>query len=165
MEYEYDHLIVGAGMTADAAAKAIHDADAATRIGVVGDEKHAPYERPPLSKALWKDDKPVESIDLGTAKTGAVLHLGRRIVALDRVAHRATDDQDVGYLLGRDPLSAALRNARRANRRGRRGFYRQRDRGVSGKQRLQSDDAVSRYGHRCRTLSAQLVEFSWRLLS
>jgi len=97
MEHEYDHLIVGAGMTADAAAKAIHEADAAARIGVVGDEEQAPYERPPLSKALWKDDKPVESIDLGTAKTGAVLHLGRCIVALDRAAHRATDDQGGVY--------------------------------------------------------------------
>ena len=97
MEYEYDHLIVGAGMAADAAAKALRDADAAARIGIVGNEKHAPYERPPLSKALWKDDKPVESIDLGTAKTKAVLHLRRRIVTLDRMAHRATDDQGDAY--------------------------------------------------------------------
>ncbi|WP_347259883.1 FAD-dependent oxidoreductase [Rudaea sp.] len=97
MEHEYDYLIVGGGMTADAAAKAMREADAAARIGLVGAELHAPYERPPLSKALWKDDKPVESIDLGTAKTGAVLHLGRRIVALDRVAHTATDDHGDVY--------------------------------------------------------------------
>jgi len=97
MQYEYDHLIVGAGITADAAAKAIRESDAAARIGIVGDEAHAPYERPPLSKALWKDDKPVESIDLGTAKTGAVLHLGRRIVALERTAHTVTDDQGDVY--------------------------------------------------------------------
>ena len=97
MEYEYDHLIVGAGMAADAAAKAIHDADAKSRIGMVGDEPHAPYERPPLSKALWKDEKPVDSIDLGTAKSGAEIHLGRRIVTLDRNAHRAIDDKGNVY--------------------------------------------------------------------
>ena len=97
MQYEYDHLIVGGGMTADAAAKAIREAGTSARIGIVGDESHAPYERPPLSKALWKDDKPAESVDLGTAKTGAVLHLGRRIVALDRAAHTATDDQGDVY--------------------------------------------------------------------
>ncbi len=92
MQHDYDYLIVGAGMTADAAAKAIREADAGARIGLVGDEPRAPYERPPLSKALWKDDRPSDSVDLGTEKSGAVLHLGRRIVELDRAAHRAIDD-------------------------------------------------------------------------
>ena len=55
MEHRYDYLIIGAGMTADAAAKAIREADAKASIGLVGDETHPPYERPPLSKALWKD--------------------------------------------------------------------------------------------------------------
>lgn len=97
MEYEYDHLIVGAGMTADAAARAIREVDRGARVGIVGAEPHAPYERPPLSKALWKDDKPAESVDLGTAASGAALHLGRRVVALDRGARRAVDDRDDVY--------------------------------------------------------------------
>ena len=97
MRYEYDYLIVGAGMTADAAAKAIRESDAPARIGIVGHETHAPYERPPLSKALWKDDKPVESIDLNTEKAGAVLHLGKHIAAVDRAAHTATDDRGDVY--------------------------------------------------------------------
>ena len=96
MEHRYDHLIIGGGMTADAAAKAIREADANASIGLVGDETHPPYERPPLSKALWKD-KTVESIDLGTAKSGATLHPGRRIVALDRAAHTARDDRGDTY--------------------------------------------------------------------
>ncbi|HXD83469.1 MAG TPA: FAD-dependent oxidoreductase [Rudaea sp.] len=96
MHYEYDHLIIGGGMTADAAAKAIRESDAKASIGLVGDESHPPYERPPLSKALWKD-KAVESIDLGTGKSGATLHLGRRIVALDRAAHTARDDRGDTY--------------------------------------------------------------------
>ena len=96
MTHEYDHLIVGGGMTADAAAKAIRESDATASIGLVGDETQAPYERPPLSKALWKD-KTVDAIDLGTSKSGAVLHLGRRIVALDRAAHTARDDRGETY--------------------------------------------------------------------
>ncbi|MGH8091571.1 MAG: FAD-dependent oxidoreductase, partial [Rudaea sp.] len=96
MEHRYDHLIIGGGMTADAASKAIRESDAKASIGIVGDESHAPYERPPLSKALWKE-KTVESIDLGTAKSGATLHLGRRIVALDRTAHTARDDRGDTY--------------------------------------------------------------------
>ncbi|MGH8041019.1 MAG: NAD(P)/FAD-dependent oxidoreductase [Rudaea sp.] len=96
MEHKYDYLIIGGGMTADAATKAIREADAKGRIGVVGDETQPPYERPPLSKALWKD-KAVEAIDLGTIKSGATLHTGRRIVALDRSAHSARDDRGDTY--------------------------------------------------------------------
>ncbi len=96
MQHEFDHLIVGGGMTADAAAKAIREADAGARIGIVGDETHPPYERPPLSKALWKD-KTIESIDLGTSKSGVTLHMGRRIVALDRAAHTVLDDRGDTY--------------------------------------------------------------------
>ena len=96
MEHSYDYLIIGGGMTADAAAKSIRKHDAGGSIGLVGDERRPPYERPPLSKALWKD-KTVESIDLDTARSGAELHLGRRIVALDRAAHKARDDQGDTY--------------------------------------------------------------------
>jgi NADPH-dependent 2,4-dienoyl-CoA reductase/sulfur reductase-like enzyme len=100
MEHRYDHLIIGGGMTADAAVKGIRETDAKASIGRVGDEAHAPYERPPLSKALWKD-KAVESVDLGTVKTGATLHLGRRIVELDRAAHAARDDRGDTYRYGK----------------------------------------------------------------
>ncbi|HET7063703.1 MAG TPA: FAD-dependent oxidoreductase, partial [Rudaea sp.] len=97
MEHLYDYLIVGAGMTADAAAKAIRKADADASIGMVGDERQAPYERPPLTKGLWKGDKPVDSIDLGTDRSGAVLHLQRRIEALDRDDRSARDDHGDTY--------------------------------------------------------------------
>lgn len=97
MEHVHDYLIVGAGMAADAAAKAIREADATANIGIVGDETQPPYQRPPLSKALWKGDKSPADIDLATANSGAQLHLGRRIVALDRVAHVARDDHGDSY--------------------------------------------------------------------
>jgi 3-phenylpropionate/trans-cinnamate dioxygenase ferredoxin reductase subunit len=97
MEHEYDYLIIGGGMAGDAAAKAIRAADASARIGIVGAESSPPYERPPLSKALWKGDKSLESIGLDTAATGAVLHQGRRVQALDRAAGRASDDQGDSY--------------------------------------------------------------------
>jgi len=97
MEHRYEYLIVGGGMAADAAAKAIRERDAAARVGLVGAESRAPYERPPLSKALWKGDKTPKSIDLGTAKSGAVLHLDRRIVALNRAEHSGHDDRGDVY--------------------------------------------------------------------
>src|SRR2546430_14829361 len=74
----YTYVIVGGGMTADAAAQAIREADPAGSIGVVAAEPHPPYDRPPLSKALWKGE-PEGKIWRKTAATGAELHLGRRI--------------------------------------------------------------------------------------
>jgi NADPH-dependent 2,4-dienoyl-CoA reductase/sulfur reductase-like enzyme len=96
MEHDYDYLIIGAGMTADAAAKSIRKADAGGSIGIIGDETHPPYERPPLSKALWKD-KTLEAIDLATERSGAALHLGLRARALDCVDRSARDDHGNVY--------------------------------------------------------------------
>ena len=92
----YTYVIVGGGMTADAAAQAIREADPAGSIGVIAAEPHPPYDRPPLSKALWKGE-PEEKIWRKTAATGAELHLGRRIGGLDLAAHQATDDQGTKY--------------------------------------------------------------------
>lgn len=54
MEHSYDYLIIGAGMSGEAAAQALHASDGDGRIGMIGNESHPPYDRPPLSKALWK---------------------------------------------------------------------------------------------------------------
>ena len=76
------YLIVGGGMTADAACKGIRDVDPDGAITVVAEEPHPPYARPPLSKALWKGDEE-STIWRGTDELGVELRLGRRIVALD----------------------------------------------------------------------------------
>jgi 3-phenylpropionate/trans-cinnamate dioxygenase ferredoxin reductase component len=96
----YDYLIVGGGMSAEAAAHGIRTEDAKGTIAIVGAEPHAPYNRPPLSKALWKGD-PVDSIWRKTQETGAKVVLGRRIVSVDPAAGRATDDGGTGYEYGK----------------------------------------------------------------
>src|SRR5213082_1267572 len=93
---DYTYVIVGGGMTADAAAQAIREADPAGTIGLIGAEPHPPYDRPPLSKALWKGE-PEEKIWRKTASTGAELHLGRRIGAIDVRARQVTDDRGTRY--------------------------------------------------------------------
>jgi NADPH-dependent 2,4-dienoyl-CoA reductase/sulfur reductase-like enzyme len=92
----YRYLIVGGGMTGDAATRGIRDVDADGSIGLVGAEQHEPYARPPLTKALWKG-KPEDSIWRGTSERGVDLHLGRRIVSLDLDAKTATDDSGDTY--------------------------------------------------------------------
>jgi NADPH-dependent 2,4-dienoyl-CoA reductase/sulfur reductase-like enzyme len=90
------YLIVGGGMTADAAARGIREHDADGAIVLVGAEPHAPYKRPPLTKGLWSGGDEAK-IWKNTGDLGVELQLGRRIVELDLDARRATDDQGEQY--------------------------------------------------------------------
>jgi len=92
----YDYLIIGGGMTADAAARALRETDSGASVGLVSGEAHPPYNRPPLSKALWKGE-PESSIWRGTESAGVTLHLGRRVTAVDAAARTATDDRGDRY--------------------------------------------------------------------
>ncbi|MGJ9421865.1 NAD(P)/FAD-dependent oxidoreductase [Aeromicrobium sp. CF3.5] len=101
MRHDYDYLIIGAGMTADAAARGIREIDPAGSIGIVGDESDPPVRRPALSKDLWIDDDATltgSTLD-PAADTGAEVFLGQRITGLDpqgKVATSATGDE-FGY--------------------------------------------------------------------
>ena len=92
----YRYLIVGGGMTADAACRGIRDHDSGGTIGLVAAESHVPYARPPLSKALWKG-KPEDAIWRGTPELDVDLQLGRRIVSLNLDDRTATDDAGVSH--------------------------------------------------------------------
>lgn len=92
----YRYLIVGGGLTADAACRGIRERDADGAIGVVAEEADPPYARPPLTKALWKGDEE-STIWCGTADLGVELRLGRTIVSLDLPARQATDDAGETY--------------------------------------------------------------------
>lgn len=72
----YQYLIIGGGMTAAAAADGIREVDATGRIGLISAESDPPYDRPPLSKALWKG-KPLDIIWRKMKNAGISLHLGR----------------------------------------------------------------------------------------
>ena len=91
------YLIVGGGMTGDAAAKGIREHDADGPIAVVGIEPHPPYKRPPLTKGLWSGDDEARIWRNTKESTGAEVIVGRRIVGLDLDARRATDDAGVEY--------------------------------------------------------------------
>jgi 3-phenylpropionate/trans-cinnamate dioxygenase ferredoxin reductase component len=94
--HSYRYLVVGGGMTGDAVCRGIRDVDADGSIGLVGEEAHPPYKRPPLTKGLWKGGDEAK-IWRGTDAHRVDVHLGRRIVSIDPGAHRATDDADDEY--------------------------------------------------------------------
>ncbi len=91
MEHRFDHLIIGAGMAGAAGAVALRQAAPQASIALLGDETHPPYDRPPLSKSLWKDGqeadfwRPIQD-------ARATVQLGRRAVAIGRAAHTMRDD-------------------------------------------------------------------------
>jgi NADPH-dependent 2,4-dienoyl-CoA reductase/sulfur reductase-like enzyme len=108
---DYRYLIVGGGMTADAACRGIREHDSDGSIGLVGEDPEPPYSRPPLTKALWQG-KPEDVIWRGTADLGVDLRLGRRIVELDLDARRATDDAGESYAYERLLLATGGRPRR-----------------------------------------------------
>ena len=93
---QYKYLIVGGGMTADAAIGGIRQADPSGSIGLIGAEPHPPYNRPPLSKALWKGAS-VDTIWRGTSDQGVDVHLGRSVEGLDIRRKLVADDRGVTY--------------------------------------------------------------------
>jgi NADPH-dependent 2,4-dienoyl-CoA reductase/sulfur reductase-like enzyme len=88
----HDYLIIGGGMTADAAVRGIREIDESGTIGIISAEEDPPYSRPPLSKALWKGDAE-SSIWRGTGELGVTLHVGRTATAVDPVSRTVTDDR------------------------------------------------------------------------
>ncbi|HEX5449485.1 MAG TPA: FAD-dependent oxidoreductase [Gaiellaceae bacterium] len=109
--HTYRYLIVGGGLTADAACKGIRERDPNGTIGVVADEAHPPYARPPLTKALWKGDDE-DTIWCGTSDLGVELKLGRTILSLDLLVHEATDDAGETYAYERLLLASGGRPRR-----------------------------------------------------
>jgi NADPH-dependent 2,4-dienoyl-CoA reductase/sulfur reductase-like enzyme len=87
----YRYVIVGGGMTGDAACRGIREHDADGSIVMFTTEQHDPYARPPLTKALWTG-KEESSVWRGTPDLGVDIHHERRIVELDLAARMATDD-------------------------------------------------------------------------
>ncbi|MBV1704116.1 MAG: FAD-dependent oxidoreductase [Hyphomicrobiales bacterium] len=82
-------VVVGAGEAGARAAMALREAGHVGEVVLLGAEAHAPYERPPLSKAAIVDDEPAfpaiaAAADL--AGRGVEHRRGATVVAIDRAA-------------------------------------------------------------------------------
>jgi NADPH-dependent 2,4-dienoyl-CoA reductase/sulfur reductase-like enzyme len=91
----YKYLIIGGGLTGDAATRGIRELDADGSIGLISMEPDPPYMRPNLSKGLWKG-RPIEKIWRKTEERGE-LHLGRKITVLDPKKKTVQDNNGDEY--------------------------------------------------------------------
>lgn len=90
----YTYLIVGGGMTANAALKGIRAEDEQGSVGMISAEASPPYDRPPLTKGLWSGKKKLEKIVHDPAQYARVeLFQGCEIVHLDP-SQRSVEDQE-----------------------------------------------------------------------
>ncbi len=92
----YEYLILGGGLTGDAAARGIRELDSSGSIGLISMEPDPPYMRPSLSKGLWKG-RPVEKIWRNTQNVGAELILGRKVNQFNPQQKLLVDDQGDQY--------------------------------------------------------------------
>ncbi|MFI6355323.1 NAD(P)/FAD-dependent oxidoreductase [Streptomyces sp. NPDC050743] len=86
--------VVGASLAGLSTVRALRAEGYDGEIVVVGEERHAPYDRPPLSKDFLKGDLDADALALGDADEYADLDvqwlLGERAVALDPAARTVT---------------------------------------------------------------------------
>ena len=91
----YKYLIIGGGLTGDAATRGIRELDVDGSIGLIGMESAPPYMRPNLSKGLWKG-RPIEKIWRKTEERGE-LNLGRKATQLNPKKKTVQDDKGDEY--------------------------------------------------------------------
>lgn len=95
---EYKYVVVGGGMTADSAVAGIRENDPAGTIAVFSEERDLPYNRPPLSKGLWKGEE-LGSIWRKTDERVVEFFRGTRIVSVDpaRKSVKSADGKTHNY--------------------------------------------------------------------
>jgi len=86
--------IIGAGQAGGQAAQSLRHAGFDGRLYLIGDEKHGPYQRPPLSKKFLSGEWPAARLALLPDEFYAVNDIeclfGTRVTALDPAASRLT---------------------------------------------------------------------------
>ena len=98
MNYEY--VIIGGGMTGAAAADGIREIDADGSIGIFSAEADPPYNRPPLSKGLWKGD-PLDSVWRQMKGEQPKLNLSRAIKSIVPDKMRVIDSAGTAISYGK----------------------------------------------------------------
>ena len=101
---KYQYAIVGGGMAGDAAIAGIRELDLNGSILLISAESNPPYNRPPLTKDLWKG-KALDSIWRNSEEKHADILLNRTVVSID-LNHKIISD-NIGDTFGFEKLLLA----------------------------------------------------------
>lgn len=95
---KYKYVIIGGGMTGDAAVKGIREIDKEGTIALLSGEDVAPYSRPPLTKSLWKNT-PEEKIWRKTPEYNVKMFLNSNVVSLNTFTNTISlkSGEELGY--------------------------------------------------------------------
>ena len=106
--------IIGAGQAGLQVAVSLREQHYDGRVILVGDEPHAPYQRPPLSKAYLLGEAGEAQVTLRPAaffkQHGIELVTGKRAVAIDRTRRRVGLDDDTAIEYEHLVLATGARN-------------------------------------------------------
>lgn len=103
------YLIIGGGMTADAAIAGIRRTDKTRPIMVLGDERYPPYKRPPLSKKLWTTERLEQIWCASAGRDDVAFRLGVTVEALDVARHQVITADGAVYSYERLLLATGAR--------------------------------------------------------
>ncbi|MCL2534301.1 MAG: FAD-dependent oxidoreductase [Nocardiaceae bacterium] len=92
-------VIVGGSVAATTASDALRQYGHDGPITILSDERHAPYVRPPLSKAVLKGTEPADSVFMPALRSDVTLRTGARAAGLDVERGRVllSDGEEVPY--------------------------------------------------------------------
>lgn len=109
-------IIVGAAMGGLRTAEALRKSGYAGPLAVIGEELHAPYNRPPLSKDVLAGVVTHESVAFPQRASTADVEwmLGARVVAADLTAHTVTTGDGVAHSYSALVIATGLRPKRLA---------------------------------------------------
>jgi 3-phenylpropionate/trans-cinnamate dioxygenase ferredoxin reductase component len=101
----YPYVIVGGGLAGASAVEGIRELDRKGAVLLIGNERHPPYHRPPLSKKLWTGQKKVEEIMVHAGgfyeEQAVTLVLGSTVTSVDTAQKTITDDKGGRYQYGK----------------------------------------------------------------
>lgn len=100
-EQIYRYIIIGGGLAGASASEGIREHDENGSILIIGNEKHIPYNRPPLSKKLWFGQKKVEDIVVQDhdyySRHRITLALNAEVIGIQPDARVVTDSRGNTY--------------------------------------------------------------------
>ena len=105
---EYKYLIIGGGMTAASAVDGIREIDPIGSIGLISAEADAPYNRPPLSKALWKGAA-LDSIWRDLKSKNVEIYLSTIVKEIDYKRKRVVCENGESYCYDKLLLATGVR--------------------------------------------------------